>query len=117
MPYADLPSLAKHLQKFAADRDWDKYHTPKNLAMALTGEAGELAAEFQWLTEEQSVRLDALKRARVEEELADVMLYLVRLADKLEIDLMEAAKRKIEINEARYPAEKVFGSAKKYTEY
>lgn len=85
--------------------------------MALTGEAGELAAEFQWLTEEQSRSLDPERSARVQAEMADVLLYLVRLADKLDFDLIAAAHRKIELNETRYPADRVFGSAKKYSEY
>lgn len=117
MTPAPLSSLTERLRHFAAERDWDQFHSPKNLAMALTGEAGELAAEFQWLTEDQSLGLDSERLARVQEEAADVLLYLVRLADKLNFDLIEAAHRKIEINESRYPADKVFGSARKYTEY
>ena len=112
-----LSSLTQRLRTFAAERDWDQYHTPKNLAMALTGEAGELAAEFQWLTEAQSRDLDPERRTRVQEEAGDVLLYLVRLADKLDFDLVEAAHRKIDLNAQRYPADKVFGSARKYTEY
>jgi len=114
---APLSLLTERLRQFAAQRDWDQFHSPKNLAMALTGEAGELAAEFQWLTEDQSLGLDSERLARVQEEAADVLLYLVRLADKLNFDLVEVANRKIEINESRYPADKVFGSARKYTEY
>lgn len=112
-----ISSLTQRLRAFAAERDWDQYHTPKNLAMALTGEAGELAAEFQWLTEAQSRDLDPERLARVQEEAGDVLLYLVRLADKLDFDLVEAAHRKIDLNAQRYPADKVFGSARKYTEY
>lgn len=112
-----LTSLTQRLRQFAVERDWDQYHTPKNLAMALTGEAGELAAEFQWLTEAQSRDLDPECRARVKAEAGDVLLYLVRLADKLDFDLVEAAHRKIDLNAERYPANKVFGSARKYTEY
>lgn len=112
-----LTSLTQRLRAFAAERDWDQYHTPKNLAMALTGEAGELAAEFQWLTEAQSRDLEPKRRARVQEEAGDVLLYLLRLADKLDFDLVEAAHRKIDLNAQRYPADKVFGSARKYTEY
>lgn len=117
MTPSPLSSLTERLRDFAQARDWDQFHTPKNLAMALTGEAGELAAEFQWLTEEQSRQLDPERLARVREEAADVLLYLVRLADKLDFDLVEAAHAKIELNEQRYPAERVFGSARKYTEY
>lgn len=112
-----LSSLTERLRHFASERNWDQFHTPKNLAMALTGEAGELAAEFQWLTEEQSRSLDPERSARVQAEMADVLLYLVRLADKLDFDLIAAAHRKIELNETRYPADRVFGSAKKYSEY
>jgi len=117
MTPSPLSSLTERLRRFAEARDWDQFHTPKNLAMALTGEAGELAAEFQWLTEEQSRQLDPERLARVREEAADVLLYLVRLADRLDFDLVEAAHAKIELNEQRYPAERVFGSARKYTEY
>jgi dCTP diphosphatase len=117
MTPSPLSSLTERLRRFAEARDWDQFHTPKNLAMALTGEAGELAAEFQWLTEEQSRHLDLERLARVREEAADVLLYLVRLADRLDFDLVEAAHAKIELNEQRYPAERVFGSARKYTEY
>lgn len=112
-----LATLALRLRQFAAERDWDQFHSPKNLAMALTGEAGELAAEFQWLSEAQSWRPEPDRMTRVQEEAADVLLYLVRLADQLKFDLMEAADRKIGINESRYPADKVFGSARKYDEY
>lgn len=117
MPPDALAALALRLRQFAAERDWDQFHSPKNLAMALTGEAGELAAEFQWLSEAQSWRPEPERMTRVQEEAADVLLYLVRLADQLKFDLVEAADRKIGINESRYPADKVFGSARKYDEY
>lgn len=109
--------LISRLRNFAQERDWEQFHTPKNLAMAIAGEAGELVAEFQWLTEDQSGTLDPDRMARVQAEAADVLLYLVRLADKLQFDLLDAAHRKIDINENRYPAEKVKGSSRKYTEY
>ncbi len=112
-----LLPLAQRLRQFAAERDWEQYHTPKNLAMALTGEAGELAAEFQWLTGDESRNLDAEAMRRVQEEAGDVLLYLVRLADQLGFDLVEAAHRKIELNATRYPADKVRGSARKYSAY
>lgn len=112
-----LADLAARLREFAADRDWDQFHSPKNLAMALVGEAGELAAEFQWLTEDQSKAPDAAQMARIRSEAADVLNYLTRLADKLGIDLIAAAHEKIETNGQRYPVEKVRGSSKKYTEY
>jgi len=112
-----LFELALRLRAFAAERDWDRFHSPKNLAMALTGEAGELAAEFQWLTEAESQSLEPERLARVQQEAADVLLFLVRLADKLQFDLLEAASQKIAHNARNYPADKVRGSAKKYNEY
>ncbi len=112
-----LSALAQRLRDFAAERDWDQFHSPKNLAMALVGEAGELAAEFQWMTEAQSCAPDAAQLARIRAEAADVLNYLVRLADKLGIDLLAAANEKIDVNASRYPAATVRGSAKKYSEY
>lgn len=116
-PIADLESLRRRVAAFAAERDWDQFHTPKNLAMALGVEAAELAEIFQWLTAEQSETLDAGRRRRVEEELADVLVYLVRIADRLDIDLLAAAARKLEENARKYPAERVRGQARKYDEY
>jgi NTP pyrophosphatase (non-canonical NTP hydrolase) len=113
----DLDNLRTRLETFARDRDWEQFHSPKNLSMALSVEVAEIAEHFQWLTEEQSRELDPAKRAEVEQELADVLIYLVRLADQLGIDLLEAAQRKLAVNEARYPADKVRGSSKKYSEY
>lgn len=117
MSSASLADIAARLREFAAERDWDQFHSPKNLAMALVGEAGELAAEFQWLTEGQSQRPDAAQLARIRAECADVLNYLVRLADKLGIDLIAAAHAKIDDNARRYPADKVRGNSQKYTEY
>jgi NTP pyrophosphatase (non-canonical NTP hydrolase) len=117
MKTQSLQHLAEHLRQFAADRDWEQFHSPKNLAMALSVEVAEIAEHFQWLTEEQSRDLDPAKRAEVEQELADSLIYLVRLADQLGIDLLEAAERKLAVNEQKYPAEQVRGSAKKYSEY
>ncbi|HEY8507113.1 MAG TPA: nucleotide pyrophosphohydrolase [Steroidobacteraceae bacterium] len=117
MSQSPLQELALRLREFAAERDWDQFHSPKNLAMALVAEAGELAAEFQWLTEAQSANPDPAQLARIRAECADVLNFLVRLADKLDIDLIAAAHAKIEDNARRYPADKVRGSAKKYTEY
>jgi dCTP diphosphatase len=112
-----LDDLTRRLRQFAAERDWDQFHAPKNLAMALVAEAGELAAEFQWLTQAQSCAPTAEQLARIRAESADVFIYLVRLADKLGFDLLAAADAKIEENKRRYPAEAVRGSSKKYTEY
>jgi len=112
-----LTSLRDRLRQFAAEREWEQFHSPKNLAMALVAEAGELAAEFQWMTEAQSRTPSPEQRARIEAEAADVLNYLVRLADRLDFDLLAAAAAKIEENARRYPAEQVRGSAKKYSEY
>lgn len=108
-----LDELRHSLRTFAAARDWDRFHTPKNLAMALGGEAGELLAEFQWLTPEESSSLDAKAENAVAEEMADVLIYLVRLADVLEIDLMAAAEAKVQANADRYTVERSAGNADK----
>jgi dCTP diphosphatase len=114
---SELLMLRDKLRAFAAARDWDQFHSPKNLIMALMVEVAELMEHFQWLTEAQSGDLADHKKAAVAEELADILLYLVRLSDKLGVDLSAAALRKLEINAAKYPAEQVHGSAKKYSEY
>ncbi|MBI3480621.1 MAG: nucleotide pyrophosphohydrolase [Nitrosomonadales bacterium] len=114
---SDLVMLRDKLRAFAEARDWDQFHSPKNLSMALMVEVAELMEHFQWLTEEQSGSLSAEKKAIVAEELADILLYLVRLSDKLNVDLPEAAQHKLEKNAVKYPAEQVRGSAKKYSEY
>ncbi len=113
----DLDEIKNKLRQFALARDWDQFHSPKNLSMALAVEASELLERFQWLSEEQSKNLTVEQRKGVEEEMADVFLYLLRLADKLNINLLSAADDKISMNELKYPAEKVKGSSKKYTEY
>jgi NTP pyrophosphatase (non-canonical NTP hydrolase) len=112
-----LRALQRRVAAFAAERDWEPFHSPKNLAMALSVEAAELVEEFQWLTEEQSRALDAERRERVRLELADVFIYLLRIADKLGVDLVVAANDKIALNEKKYPADRVRGDARKYTEY
>lgn len=112
-----LTELQRRVALFAAERDWDPFHSPKNLAMALSVEASELLEEFQWLTEEQSRSLDAERRERVRLEMADVLIYLLRLADKLGVDLPRAAADKLAVNEQKYPADRVRGSPRKYTEY
>lgn len=109
--------LRNILREFAAERDWDQFHTPKNLSMALIAEAAELVEHFQWVEGAKSHLLEEKVRPSVEEELADIFIYLVRIADKLDIDLYKAAGRKIAINARKYPADKVRGSARKYTEY
>ena len=112
-----LRALQERVAAFAAARDWEPFHSPKNLAMALSVEAAELVEEFQWLTEEQSRALDAERRERVRLELADVFIYLLRIADRLDIDLLRAAEDKIALNERKYPADRVRGDSRKYTEY
>ena len=112
-----MHALRDRLRKFVAERDWDQFHSPKNLAMALSVEAAELVEHFQWLTEAESQRLAPEKLAEVRDEIADVLVYLVRLADKLEVDLLAAAAAKIEKNALKYPADKVRGSMKKYSDY
>ena len=112
-----LRLLQRRLAEFAAARDWQQFHSPKNLAMALSVEAAELVEEFQWLTEEQSRRLDDARRERVRLELADVFIYLLRMADVLGVDMLKAADDKVALNERKYPAERVRGDARKYTDY
>ncbi|MEU7830275.1 MULTISPECIES: nucleotide pyrophosphohydrolase [unclassified Nonomuraea] len=109
----ELEPLAERQREFARARDWEQFHTPKNLAMALAGEAGELLAEFQWLTPDESADLDPEALARVRSELADVTLYLVRLADVLGVDLVAAANAKLDEGEQRYDADLYRGSARK----
>ena len=113
----DLEALRQRVAAFAAARDWDQFHAPKNLAMALIAECAELVEHFQWLSEEQSASLTREKQAAVRLELADILIYLVRISDKLNIDLLAAAGEKIAINEERYPAEKVRGDARRAGEY
>lgn len=99
-----IPELAAALQRFADERDWEQFHSPKNLVMALGVEAAELAEHFQWLSQEQSRQLSPEKKAAVGAEMADVLIYLVRLADRLDIDLLAAAENKIIANARKYPA-------------
>jgi NTP pyrophosphatase (non-canonical NTP hydrolase) len=112
----ELEDLRDQLREFAAARDWGQFHSPKNLAMALSAEAGELLEVFQWLTEEQSRNLGPEALAAASDEVADVLLYLVRLGDQLGIDPIAAARRKLVANAAKYPAERARGTSRKYTE-
>lgn len=112
----EIEEIRDELRRFASERQWDQFHSPKNLATALTIEAAELLEHFQWLTDAESVTLDPEVRDKVILELADVFLYLVRLADKLDANLIEAARRKLVINAQKYPVSLAKGSAKKYTE-
>ena len=112
-----LEDLRKRLAEFAAVRDWDQFHSPKNLSMALIAEAAELVEHFQWLKEEQCYELPDEKRQEVALELADILIYLIRTADKLDVDLITAAYDKIAINESRYPIEKVRGDSRRAEDY
>jgi NTP pyrophosphatase (non-canonical NTP hydrolase) len=112
----DLSALRTALRQFAAERDWDQYHCPKNLAIAVSVEAGELLELFQWLSESASHSLSPDHVAKVREEMADVLLYLIRLADRLNIDLIAAARDKLAVNAKKYPIDKARGSSRKYTE-
>ena len=112
-----LTELTSKLKDFAVRRDWEQFHSPKNLAMALSGEAGELLEHFQWLTEQQSQQIEANKKQEVAYEMADILIYLLRLSERLDIDLVAAAYEKMAINEERYPADKVKGDFRRAEEY
>lgn len=112
-----METLKNDLEVFAKERDWEKYHSPKNLAMALSVEASELAEIFMWLSEEESKNLPNSKLVDLKEEIGDVMIYLTNLANKFGLDPLDCAKEKLELNKSKYPASLVKGSAKKYTEY
>lgn len=112
-----LAELRKRIDQFVEERDWAQFHTPKNLAMAMIVEAAELVEQFQWNTPEESQQLSPEKREAVSHELADTFVYLLRLAEVLEIDLIEAANAKIDLNAKKYPVEKARGSNAKYTNY
>lgn len=112
-----LSDLNQRLRQFARERDWEQFHSPKNLVMALAGECGELSEHFQWLSEAESLALAADKREAVALELADILLYLIRCAERLDIDLVAAAYRKLALNERRYPVDRVRGDARRADEY
>ncbi|MBV1776030.1 nucleotide pyrophosphohydrolase [Burkholderiaceae bacterium DAT-1] len=118
MPLVETARLAAALDDFATERDWHQFHSPKNLVMALSGEVGELTEIFQWMTESASIEAgrDPSTAGKVREELADVLLYLVRLSDVLGVDLNEAASQKLQLNAQKYPADKARASSKKYNE-
>jgi NTP pyrophosphatase (non-canonical NTP hydrolase) len=115
-PLDNLDTLRLRIREFAQARAWETYHTPKNLAMALTVEAAELLEPFQWLTAEQSQNLSPAQHEAVRQEIADVLIYLTRLADLLDIDLLDAAASKLEINGRKYPVDKAHGNALKYSD-
>jgi dCTP diphosphatase len=116
MEDTSFEGLAAALRAFASERDWDQFHSPKNLTMALSVEVSEIMEHFQWLTEAQSTELPPEKLQQVGEEIGDVLIYLTRLADKLGVNPLQAAFEKLESNREKYPADKVRGSARKYTE-
>lgn len=117
MSQDSLIELNRRLKAFAEDRGWVQFHSPKNLSMALIAECAELVEHFQWMTPEQSMNLTEEKRDAVALEMADILIFLIRCAERLDIDLIEAANRKLAINEARYPVEQVFGDARRASEY
>lgn len=112
-----MQDLRDEIRAFIEERAWQRFHSPKNLAMALSVEASEIVEHFQWLTEEESRNLPREKLAEVRQEIGDVMIYLAELADKLGVDPVEAARAKVEINKRKYPAALVRGKASKYTDY
>ena len=112
----DVEGIKRKIEKFASERDWNQFHSPKNLIMALSSEVGELSDIFQWLTEEQSKK-DQISDNNLElakEEIADILIYLIRISDKLDIDLEKEVFKKIESNEKKYPIDKSKGNAVKY---
>lgn len=113
----ELTDLRDTVRQFVEERDWDQFHTPKNLSSALTVEAAELLEHFQWLQRGDAAELGERKLEQVRHEMADVLVYLIRLADKLDVDLHAAVLEKMVLNRAKYPADKVRGDARKYTDY
>ena len=109
--------LTEKIRDFAKARDWEQYHSPKNLVMALSVEVAELTEHFQWVTQEESYKVAESKREAIRDEIGDILIYLVNLADKFGIDPLQAAHDKIEKNKTKYPAEKVKGQYRKYNEY
>ena len=110
-----ISSLLSSIRSFADERNWEQFHSPKNLTMALIVEAGELVEHFQWMSEQESCALSPSQREEVALEMADVFIYLCRLSDRLDIDLLAAAKKKMQLNEEKYPVERARNSCKKYT--
>ena len=115
--HKSLDTLQNNIRIFAQKRDWGQFHSPKNLSMALTVEAAELMEIFQWMKEDESRNLSDDHRQRVMEEIADILIYLIRLADVLDVNLIEVAERKLQLNQLKYPAERVRGKSLKYSEY
>lgn len=117
MSDTNVELLKRQLADFVRERDWSQFHSPKNLSMALSVEAAELLEIFQWQTEQQSSDLDVETQSRVAEELADILLYSLLISDRLGIDLIAAAQTKLQSNARKYPADRVRGSARKYSDY
>lgn len=113
----EIEELRLNLEKFNNERDWEQFHSPKNVAMALSVEAGEIVEIFQWTGEEESYKLEDKEMQKLGAEIGDVFLYLLLLASKFDLDLINVAKQKLEINKKKYPVDKAKGSAKKYTEF
>jgi NTP pyrophosphatase (non-canonical NTP hydrolase) len=113
----NLTELEARILTFMRDRDWEQFHTPKNLLLALAGELGELAEHFQWLTDAEALELSDSKRSAVADEIADIQIYLLLLSSRLEINIADAVEQKMSTNAEKYPADKVRGSARKYNEY
>jgi len=111
-----IEELKAKIRKFRDDRDWKQFHNPKDLAISIAIEAGELLEEFQWKDKAEIDKKVANEKHKIEDEMADIYIYLLEMSDVLGIDLIEAAKRKMAKNEAKYPVEKAKGNAKKYTE-
>ena len=112
-----MESLIKKIRSFNKERDWEQYHSPKNLSMAFSVEVAEIAEHFQWLTDEQSRNLSDEKAAQIKDEIGDAMILLLNLSDKLGVDPIAAAEQKLEKNRQKYPVEKARGNAKKYKEH
>jgi dCTP diphosphatase len=112
--FMDIDILKKEVKNFSDDRNWEQFHSPKNLSMALIVEAGELVEQFQWMTENESLCLDEDKLSNVKDEIADIFIYLLRLSDRLDIDILEAAFQKLKKNEIKYPQDKSYGKSSKY---
>jgi len=112
-----MEQLIEQLRAFARERDWEQFHSPKNLAMGLSVEAAEILEIFQWLTEEESKTLGTEALSRLEEEIGDVMIYVIGLGDKFGLDPIQLTRKKLSINAEKYPADLVRGKAKKYNEY
>lgn len=113
----NLTEIEQQILTFMRDRDWEQFHTPKNLVLALTGELGELAEHFQWVTDSEALELSEIKRSAVADEIADIQIYLLLLSSRLGINIPEAVEQKMAANTEKYPADKVRGSARKYNEY